>query len=327
MTLSELADSVDILQYISQYTEFEEKNGEFWALSPLKEEDTPSFSVNTEINRFYDFSSGKSGNVLDFIKSYNHCGIRDAARILQQYVGNDSILRVNRGRMGAASIARKFAKKKQIKHPSKSVILADDYMLRYEKDMEKLALWASEGISEASMDRFQVFYDSFSNRIVYPIRNIEGKIINVSGRTIDPKWKEKKLRKYTYFYPLGCLDTVYGVAENRFSIHEEKEIILFEGAKSVMIADGWGWHNTGAILTSHLNPYQVKILASLCCRIVFALDKGVDIREDENIRKLRHFANIEYIYDSDGLLDDKMSPVDAGIEVWRTLYERRRAYE
>ena len=35
MTVEELVDSVDILEYISQFTEFEEKNGEYWALSPL----------------------------------------------------------------------------------------------------------------------------------------------------------------------------------------------------------------------------------------------------------------------------------------------------
>lgn len=56
MELSELIESVDILEYISQYTEFTEKNGEYWALSPFKDEKTPSFSVRKETNSFYDFS-------------------------------------------------------------------------------------------------------------------------------------------------------------------------------------------------------------------------------------------------------------------------------
>ena len=85
MTLSELIESVDILEYISQFTKFEEKNGEFWALSPLKEEETPSFSVNREMNRFYDFSSGKGGNILSFIKFYYHCDSAEAASILRKY--------------------------------------------------------------------------------------------------------------------------------------------------------------------------------------------------------------------------------------------------
>lgn len=72
--LSELIESVDILEYISQYTEFTEKNGEYWALSPFKDEKTPSFSVRKETNSFYDFSSGIGGNVLTFIRYYDKCG-------------------------------------------------------------------------------------------------------------------------------------------------------------------------------------------------------------------------------------------------------------
>ena len=68
MELSDLIESIDILDYISQYTEFTEKNGEYWALSPFKDEDTPSFSVRKETNSFYDFSSGIGGNVLTFVR-------------------------------------------------------------------------------------------------------------------------------------------------------------------------------------------------------------------------------------------------------------------
>lgn len=39
MDLSDLITSIDILEYISQYTDFEEKNGEYWALSPERRED------------------------------------------------------------------------------------------------------------------------------------------------------------------------------------------------------------------------------------------------------------------------------------------------
>lgn len=325
MTLSELIDSVDILEYISQFTEFEEKGGEFWALSPLKEEETPSFSVNTEMNRFFDFSSGKGGNILQFIKCYYQCSSQRAADILRKYAGENGCKSVNQ-KMEASRIAKRFApKKKQIK-TSKSVVLPDDYMSRYQIRDDKLSIWRDEGISDHSLRRFQVFYDDFSDRIVYPIRNIDGKIINVSGRTVDANWKEKKLRKYTYFKPLGILDTLYGLSENMDYIKMQNEIIIFEGAKSVMLADSWGVHNTAALLTSHLNPYQLKILAGLGCKVVFALDKGVDIREDENIKRLKRYVRVEYVWDREDLLEDKMSPVDAGEGVWKNLYERRLYY-
>lgn len=325
MTVEELVDSVDILEYVSQFAEFEEKNGEYWALSPLKDENTPSFSVNKEMNRFYDFSSGKGGTVLTFIRNYFKCSDEEAVERLQKYAGDNGVVEP-RQHMEATNVAKRFSPKKRRGKPDKSKILPDDYMSRYTWRDDKLEIWRQEGISDDSMRKFQVLYDDFSDRIVYPIRNMDGKIISVSGRTVDPLWKEKKLRKYTYFHSLGTVATIFGASENMESIKEKGEIILFEGAKSVFIMDSWGIGNTGAVLTSHLNPNQLRILAKMGVRVVFALDKGVNIREDENIKRLRRYVAVEYIWDGDNLLEDKMSPVDAGREAWEKLYEGRYRY-
>lgn len=322
MELSNLIESVDILEYLSQYTEFTEKNGEYWALSPLKDENTPSFSVRKETNTFYDFSSGIGGNVLTFIRYHDHLGYREAIAKLQEYAGFNGVVTPHK-KIAATEIAKRFATPKKSHKEGKSTILPDDYMERYEKREDKLAAWMAEGISRTSLDRFQVYYDSFSDRLVYPIRNLDGKIINVGGRTLDKQWKEKGLRKYTYFMSWGELNTLYGLAENMAEIQKKKEIILFEGAKSVMLADTWGIKNTGAILTSHLNPNQMKILAKLGCNVVFALDKEVVVRDDYNIRRLKQFVKVQYLWDKDNLLSDKDAPVDKGFQVFQRLYEGR----
>lgn len=325
MEVADIIESVDILEYISQFCELEERSdGEFWALSPLKEENTPSFSVNQELQRYYDFSSGSGGNVLSFIIKYYHCTVAEAVNILKEYAGIDEdVPEATVKRLEGTSIAKRFSTKTKNKKESKAIILPDDYMDRFENNIAKLSVWEDEGISFESMDKFQVRYDPFSDRIVYPIRNLQGDIINVGGRTLDPKWKEKKLRKYTYFGPLGILDTLYGFAENKDEILKKKEIIIFEGAKSVMKADTWGIGQCVSILTSHLNPYQLKILIRLGCRVVFALDSDIDIRKDPNIAKLKPYAPIEWICNRRNLLDPKDSPVDKGIEVFQTLYEER----
>jgi hypothetical protein len=139
-------------------------------------------------------------------------------------------------------------------------------------------------------------------------------------------YPERNRRKYTYYHPFGYLSTVYGLYENYKSIIERGEVVVFEGAKSVMLADSWGIHNTVAILTSHLNPHQLKLLAKLGCRAVFALDKDVSVRDDENIRKLKRFVSVEYVWDKDNLLEPKDSPVDKGFDVWNAFYERRLRY-
>lgn len=199
-------------------------------------------------------------------------------------------------------------------------------MERYEKREDKLDVWRAEGISSASLDKFQVYYDSFSDRLVYPIRDADGNIVNVGGRTLDKAWKDKGLRKYTYFKPWGELNVIYGLSENLQSIKQKGEIILFEGCKSVLLADTWGIHNTGAILTSHLNPNQMKLLARLACRVVFALDKDVVVREDHNINRLKQFVKVEYIWDKDNLLSDKDAPVDKGLDAWKKLYDGRLSW-
>ena len=327
MELEELIKSIDIVEFLSQFVELEEKGDEWWGLSCFKEEKTPSFSVRRDPPVFYDYSSGIGGNVYTFIRHYYKCQKNEAIEILKKYAGFDGELLAPRQKMAATMTCKRFKQPKASRKESASTILSNDYMERYEKRDDKLAVWEQEGISRASLDKFQVYYDSFSDRLVYPIRNIEGKIVNIGGRTLDPLWKEKKQRKYTYFHSWGTMDTIYGLVENMEHILKSREIILFEGCKSVLLADTWGIHNAGAILTSHLNPNQMKILARLGCRVVFALDKDVRIREDHNIGKLKQYVNVEYLWDREDLLDEKDAPVDKGLEVFKKLYEQRLRYK
>ena len=326
MEISEIVDSVDILQYISQFCELTlQRDGEYWGLSPLKHENTPSFSVNTGIQRFYDFSSGRGGNVLDFVRAYYGCGVRRGIEILREYAnipddGNEPVVT----RLLSTSIAQRYRQVLRKQHESKGVILPGTYMDRFDFNEEKLAGWKGEGICDESLKRFQVRYDPVSDRLVFPIRNLKGDIVNVCGRTLDPNFKAKRLRKYTYFKPLGVLDLIYGLHENRKEIVEKREIILFEGAKSVMLADTWGIRNTGAVLTSHLNRCQFDILVRLGVRVTFALDAEVDIRQDENIMRLRRYTEVYWVRNIGGVLDEKDAPVDKGREVFERLYEERR---
>lgn len=329
MEVSDLIQQTDIVEYISQYcTLTERSDGEWWGLSPLKEENTPSFSVNREDQVFYDFSSGQGGDVLAFIRAYNHCSFPCAVSALKQYLSipdGEEALPGARKRLQATSIAKRFRDHPKKQKEAKSVVLAQDCMDRFPRDAGRLRVWEEEGITDQSLEKFQVRYDPLSNRLVFPIRNPNGDIINICGRTLDPAYKEKKLRKYTYFQPMGTLDTIYGLWENRAAIVAKREIILFEGAKSVMKADSWEIPNTGAILTSHLNPNQFKILIRLGVRVVFALDAEVDICQDKHIRRLLPYVRVEWVRNRNGLLEEKDSPVDKGEAVFRKLYQERSA--
>ena len=116
---------------------------------------------------------------------------------------------------------------------------------------------------------------------------------------------------------------LYGLFENKQAILHKKEVVIFEGAKSVMKCDSWGIGNTVAALTSRLNEHQLRLLIGLGCDVVIGFDKGVDPRADPNVRKLRHFTRVSALVDTKGLLTEKMAPVDAGADAFMDLYKTK----
>lgn len=326
MDLKTLLEQIDIVEYISQYIELEQRGDEYWGLSCFKEEKTPSFSVRPETRSFYDFSSGIGGNLYTFVRYHDKCSGSEAYEKLLQYAGKDGEDVQKHKKLDATVVCRRFAPPENAKKEAKQTILDPNVMLRYEDAPEKLSVWREEGISDEIMRQFQVKYDRFADRIVYPIRDVNGNIVNIGGRTLDPDWKAKGQRKYNYYYKWGRMQTIYGIAENRDSILKARELILFEGCKSVLKAATWGIRNCGAILTSHLSPDQMQILIKLGVNVVFALDEDVDVRKDHNIAKLRNYMNVFYIKDREHLLSEKDSPVDQGEETFRKLYEGRLRY-
>lgn len=322
MNAEEVVSQIKLEEYIGQYVSLTQDGGDWWGLCPFHSEATPSFSITPERGLWWCFGCHTGGDLLTFVKKYHRVGYSGAMKLLCEHSGFSGEFIDQRLR--ATKIMRRFNSKARCSKIATYKALDPAVMSTYEDDESKLKSWKDEGISGDTLRRFQVKYDPFSNRLVFPIRSPDGHIISVSGRTLDPDWKEKKLRKYTYFQSIGKLDVIYGIWENLNAIRAAKEIVLFEGAKSVMLCDTWGITNTGALLTSHLNPDQRKILMKLGVRIVLALDADVDVSKDEEIRKLLRFVRVETVTNEDGLLLDKMSPVDAGLATWKTLYERRK---
>lgn len=332
MEVPEILERTDILDVISRYVDLEQRGSEWWGISPFSNppENTPSFSVRPDTGKWYDFSSGNGGTAITFLEKFHNISKHQAINMLKEIIGvekSGQYCEKYHEKLPICHILQQYKTKIKDKRAISFTVLPDNYMDRYEKRSDKLEIWRKEGITDEAMQFFDVRYDGFSNCLVYPIRNQDGQIVNIGGRTLDPQYKEKKLRKYTYFKPWGgAMAVIYGLYENRESIQSCHEVILFEGMKSVMLARGFGFKNCGAILTSHLNPSQMKMLARLGVRVVFALDKEVDIRADRNIAMLRRFVNVEYIYDFRGVLGAKDAPVDKGADIFRTLYINRYKY-
>lgn len=325
MDIQTLIASADILKYISQFADLEpHPDGDFWCLSPLKSEKTPSFSVNVATQKFYDFSSGKYGNILDFIRYYHKCSFPHAVEILKQFAGVTGDIVVSKRQSTTADFMRTLLPKEKQLKPCTAKILPDNYMDRYFWSEEHLKPWADEGISYDVLYDFGVRYDLYEDAIVYPVWNTDGKILTVGIRTLNPNYKALKIPKYRYATPLGSLPVLYGYHKAIEDVRRTGRIILFEGAKSVMKLKTFQQEcNACALLTSHISDAQFNLIVQTGASCVIAVDSDVIPWEDKNVQRLTRFCKVEMVLNRENILAEKESPIDHGQEVWKYLYEKR----
>jgi DNA primase len=82
---AEEARKMDMVEYLSGLGLQPEKIREvdYWYLSPLREEKTPSFKINRQLNRWYDHGLGQGGNIIDFAILYYNCTVAEFLQMLK----------------------------------------------------------------------------------------------------------------------------------------------------------------------------------------------------------------------------------------------------
>jgi len=78
------ARQIDLVDYLSAlgHEPARVRNQDYWYLSPLRQEKTPSFKINRHLNRWYDHGLGSGGNLVDFAILYHRCTIGELLRQL-----------------------------------------------------------------------------------------------------------------------------------------------------------------------------------------------------------------------------------------------------
>jgi hypothetical protein len=81
------AKRLDLIDYLASLGHKPKKvrNQDYWYLSPLREEKTPSFKVNRALNVWYDHGTGKGGDLVDFGTHYYNCSVSELLRRLSEY--------------------------------------------------------------------------------------------------------------------------------------------------------------------------------------------------------------------------------------------------
>ena len=313
--MNDLIEKIDILGYISQYVDLKPQGQEYVGLSPFTNEKTPSFFVSPQKKFWYCFSCGEGGTVIKFVQKYHKVNYEKAIEMLTSWahitLENEEPL---------MKLIRRYKKREEEILPARKILDAN-IMDKYKKIT--ITSWVSEGISKEMLDKYQVRYDDIACRIVFPIWDLDGNIINIKGRAAHPKWKEFGMAKYIYYYPLGKNDLFWGYHWHIKDVMEKCEIILVEGEKSVMKLESNGWKNVMALGTSHLSKEQMQILLKLRVNVVVALDKDKDATQDKNLRNLARYNKCYIMTDKENLLDEKDAPIDKGIEVFEKIYNQK----
>ena len=295
--IDELVDRNDIVDVVSGYVRLSKRSGaNQFGLCPFHSEKTPSFSVNQEKQIYHCFGCGKGGSVINFIMEIENLGYRDAVAFLARRAGmtmpeeqNDAESR-KRARMLALNkdAARFFYE--QLATPAGK--RAGDYMAQrrispatarnfgigyapdswdsLEKAMRQKGYTDFE-LADAGLVRRGKsggFYDTFRNRLMFPVIDVRGNVIGFSGRILgdgEPKY-------------MNSPETlVFNKSRNLFALNLAKKsksgyIILSEGNIDVVSLHQAGFDSAVASLGTSLTPEQARLLSRYTNQVIIAYD-------------------------------------------------------
>lgn len=321
--LDEMCQKIDLLDYASQSMDFVNKGQDnYFTSCPLHIDKTPSLSINQRENKFYCFSCHKGGAIIQWLMLFEHLSYVDAVKKIVALTNTDLANIQQNDTMSFLKslhfVKSKHPQNREIQHPILDMSVLGQYPLAAPKE------WLDEGITAETMQKFNIRIDNQANRIVYPIYDDNFNLIGIKGRTRYPNYKILQIPKYMNYYKLGNMDFFCGMKE-QFQDNYTKPVFIFEGLKSVMKAYQWGYFALSAE-TSYLNDYQIEILLKRGFRdITIAFDTDVDYKKIiKNVSLLKNFSNVFFIYDANGWLGEKESPVDQGKEIFESLLHRRR---
>ncbi len=186
--------------------------------------------------------------------------------------------------------------------------------------------WTKEGLSPESQTKYGILNDKTKHRWLIPIYDENGNLVSFKGRTYSPSWEQMGISKYIYYEKLGVNDILFGLNFNKEKIKEKDEIILFEAEKSVIAADSYGYDWSANLGKNGINKHlRKKILSLKISNCVLAFDKDVSWADGlKEAKKLSKYMNVYIVFDRQGLLSSKQSPVDKGKNIWEILYRTRQ---
>jgi DNA primase len=268
--LDEIRDRVDIVDLVGSYLTLKRAGTAFKAVCPFHKEKTPSFTVNPQRQIYHCFGCGAGGDVFKFVMQYENVEFMEAVRMLAQRAGvvlqvdqqdkaeeglKEQLYRVHEEatrffqdvlrQSRAADTAREYLKKRQLGPDIVEAFglgfapRATDVTLRFgEKHGFAPALLETSGLLAKSEDGR--IYDRFRDRLMFPIRDLSGRVIAFSGRILEKEASPAKYLNSPETPIFRKSKVLYAMDRARKSIIEARTCLLCEGQIDVIRCHGAG---------------------------------------------------------------------------------------
>lgn len=290
----------DIVDVISQYVTLKRSGRNFFGLCPFHKEKSPSFSVSPDRQYYHCFGCHKGGDVFNFISEVEKVSFREALEILaergrielpkvndeefnkKQYV-KDRMYKINsettmfyheRLYKPLAKIAQNYVKQRKLDNATLKA-----FKIGYSGEFNELYKFLkSKGFKDEEIlstglvnknDRGE-FIDRFRKRLMFPIMDVNGRVVAFGGRKLE---ENEKLAKYIN----SNENLIYSKKKHLFALNlakqsGEKKIILVEGYMDAISLHQRGIKNVVASLGTALTEEQGRLLRKYSEQVLFSYD-------------------------------------------------------
>lgn len=286
--IEEVRSRNDIVDVISSYVKLQKKGSSYFGLCPFHNEKSPSFSVSRGKQMYYCFGCGAGGNVFTFLMEYENYTFQEALKYLADKAGVELpeteysaqakeradlkaiLLEINKIAAQYFYVQLKSSKGKAGLSYLKRRELSDDtikafglgYSNKYSDDLYRYLKergYKDEMIAKAgliSIDERHGAHDKFWNRVMFPIMDVNSRVIGFGGRVMgDAKPKYLNSPETLIFDKSRNL---YGL--NRARSTRKPYFLLCEGYMDVISLHQAGFTNAVASLGTALTPGHASLI-------------------------------------------------------------------
>lgn len=297
--IEEVRAANDVVDVISSYVRLTKKGSSYFGLCPFHNEKSPSFSVSPGKQMYYCFGCGEGGNAISFIMKYENYTFQEAVKYLADRAGirlpeveatpeekrkagiKSVLLDINKE---AALYFYKLLKSDKGEHGYEYLRgrgLSDDtikgfglgYSSNYKDDLYRYM--RSKGYNDDILKETGLFtfsergvFDKFSNRVMFPIMDVNSRVIGFGGRVMgegEPKYLNSP---ETLVFDKG--KNLYGMNIARTS--RKGSILICEGYMDVISLHQAGFDNAVASLGTALTPRQASLIKRYSSNVYLTYD-------------------------------------------------------